>query len=218
MLVRIGNVRGLRRLQDQPGIGLGLLDHRHCVLDDRHCVADHRHCVPARHSGQHFAHPNRLGLVDAGMRAAGASIEFSQRVEDPLARGPQHFGERMNPQPVGQLLLGGLRLLGGLLGLGGWQFRISHRLLLLTAGLRLPGQEGLGQILGDVIVGHVFSLSPRARQIDAATRGLPLCARTGVRACLWSRSEGLGMRASSAWLNAAVGRSAPHRKPVVAHV
>ena len=87
--------------------------------------------------------------ADAGMRAAGPTVQFGQRIEHPAAGGPQHTGQGMHPQPLGQLLL-------GLLGPRG------------CGGVAVSVVMDLG------IVVHVVSSSPRARRVDAAARGLPL--------------------------------------------
>ena len=112
--------------------------------------------------GEQIPDLDRLGLVDAGLRTAGPVVELGQRVEHPPTGGAEPPGQVVDSQPLRQVLV---RDRG-----------------------RLPRRRGFG-LLSEVIVGHVFSLSPRARLVDAATRGLPLL----VRAC-WPGLSGV-------WLN-----------------
>lgn len=78
--------------------------------------------------GQHCTDPKSVGLVDTGLRAAGATVERGERIKNPLAGGAQCTSQRMDSQPVGKRLL---------IGCG-----------------RLPLQRVFGQFLGEIIIGH----------------------------------------------------------------
>jgi hypothetical protein len=78
--------------------------------------------------GQHCTDPKGIGLVDTGLRAAGATVERGERIKNPLAGGTQCTSQRMDSQPVGK---------GLLIGCG-----------------RLPLQRVFGQFLGEIIIGH----------------------------------------------------------------
>ena len=109
--------------------------------------------------GQQVTDPHGLLAVDAGVRAAGAAVEFDQGVEHLAAGGAQHPGQRMHPQPLGQL-----------------GFRGCRSQLTTDCG-------GVVGVVGcEVIVVHVGSFDPRARRLDAAARGPryePGTSRTG---------------------------------------
>ena len=117
---------------------------------------------------QQFPNPQRLVLVDAGLRATGAPVDLGEGIEHPLAGGAQRTCQRVNPQPFGKV-------------------RIGRRLPLQTT----VGQAAVGQILvanirGEIVIGHVGSSSPRARHVDAATRGLRCRpGRLPGLVCLW---------------------------------
>ncbi|EUA26354.1 ribonuclease, Rne/Rng family domain protein [Mycobacterium intracellulare] len=53
--------------------------------------------------GQQVTHPHRVGAVHGGVCAANPPVQLAERVQDPFAGGSQRPGQRMDPQPVGQL-------------------------------------------------------------------------------------------------------------------
>ena len=109
--------------QHQPRFGLGLgVPGLGGVLAGRVIAA-----------GQHIADADRVGPIDAGLRATGAPVEFAQRVQDAATGGAEHPRQRVHPQPVGKVL----RCSRG---------RVPFGLV-----------RGFGQILVEVIVGHVVS-------------------------------------------------------------
>ena len=111
-------------LEDQPRFGL--------AVGDDHLLGGGG--VPG---GQQVTDPDGVGMLDAGLGAAGPVVELGEHVEHLAARGAEHPGQGVDPQLFRQVLIG----------------------------------NGCGLLN---IVGHVFSLSPRARRVDAATRGLAL--------------------------------------------
>ncbi len=181
---------GVGRLQDQPRLRLILL-----VADNHHRAFGgqvHRGGRCRRHDlrigrGKHFADSEGLGLVDAGLRAAGAAVELGQRFDDAPAGRAQHAGEFMDPQALGQI----------------------HR-----CRRRLPRRRGLVQVLVVIIIGHLVSSSPRARLTTRPREGFRYVPG-GCRTFFTDLVMGLAPRGSGeppgVWLNDGCGRSAPHR-------
>ena len=56
---------------------------------------------------QRLADLDRIGLVDAGLRAAGAAVEAGEDLDHPFAGGAQKPRQGVHPQAFGQLLGGG---------------------------------------------------------------------------------------------------------------
>ena len=54
---------------------------------------------------QQVAHPDRVDAVHGGVRAADPAVEFGQRVEHLFAGRPERSRQRMDPQPVRQVLV-----------------------------------------------------------------------------------------------------------------
>ena len=138
------------------------------VLDDHYRFGVDWRRVPAAAAGsagrrpagpgrQHVADPYGVGAVHAGMRAAGAAVE--------LARARRAPAGWWSPAPAPAS--------GPSTGRAGPRRPASR----LPGGMSARFGEVVGLVLDWGIVGHVFSSSPRARHVDAATRGLPLCAR-----------------------------------------
>ena len=58
-----------------------------------------------RRAGQQVAHADRVDAVHGGVRAADPAVEFGQRVEHLSAGRSQRPRQRMDPQPIGQVLV-----------------------------------------------------------------------------------------------------------------
>ncbi len=59
-------------------------------------------CVGRRRARRAPGAPGRPPRGPRGVRAARPAVEFGQRVDDPLAGGAQHPGQRVHPQPFGR--------------------------------------------------------------------------------------------------------------------
>jgi len=118
--------RHVRRRLPSRGISTGGFSSRGISTGGLSSVGRNR--TVAGFGGQHCTYPKGIGLVDAGLRAAGATVERGERIKNPLASGAQCTSQRMDSQPVGQRLL---------IGCG-----------------RLPLQRIFGQFLGEIIIGH----------------------------------------------------------------
>ena len=149
---RFGLDRG-RRLQDQPRLRLLLGGRVGLLLGNRGRFRrwfgrgfDGLGLGCRLRLGQRRAYPVGLLAADRRVCAAGAPVELDERVDDAPARRPQHPGQGVHPQAFGCRRCGSGRL----------------------GRLRLFGRSsgGVVQIVTQmVIVGHVFSSSPRARRL-----------------------------------------------------
>ena len=162
----VGGLAGFRRvrfggLEQQPGFRLGVGDRRFLGGLTQ---------LGVRGLRQHVTDPNGIGAVDAGMRAAGATVELAQCVEHLAAGGAEHPGQRMHPQAFGQV-------------------RIR------AVGCQFPRfGEVFGVIVDRGIVGHVVSSSPRARPDRTRPRkGFRYSPDGARRACMVSPRAALGI-------------------------